>query len=142
MVIREPVQAAREEQTRLRELQQSAADTNAAYGKQLIARKFGEWHASRQVEPVDRTATDKSTASNTAITPASSTREMFDALASAAGHMDIDAMRRIGQSYLQSDQGQAWLAQGHQLNQQQAQLRQQVAHDAQQQAGMASGLAR
>jgi hypothetical protein len=43
---------------------------------------------------------------------------MFDALVAAARTMDIDAMRSIGQQYLQSEQGQAWLAAGQQLNQQ------------------------
>ncbi|MBN8896284.1 MAG: hypothetical protein J0I71_15885, partial [Rhodanobacter sp.] len=53
--------------------------------------------------------------------PASSARAMFDALVAAARTMDIDTMRSIGQQYLQSEQGQAWLAAGQQLNQQLAQ---------------------
>ena len=52
------------------------------------------------------------------ITPASSARAMFDALAAAARTMDIDTMLSIGQQYLRSEQGQAWLAAGQQLNQQ------------------------
>jgi hypothetical protein len=43
---------------------------------------------------------------------------MFDALVTAARSLDIEAMRSIGQNYLQSERGQAWLAQGQQLNQQ------------------------
>jgi hypothetical protein len=66
------------------------------------------------------------------ITPHSSNREMFDALSGAAMSKDVEAMRAVGQAYLQSDRGQAWLEQGHQLNQQQAQT-QQAALNAQQQ---------
>jgi hypothetical protein len=55
---------------------------------------------------------------------------MFDALSHAAMNKDVDAMRVAGQAYLQSDRGQAWLEQGHQLNRQQAQ---QAALNAQQQ---------
>ncbi len=57
-----------------------------------------------------------------AISRHSSTREMFDALGAAAMSKDVEAMRAVSHTYLQSDPGQAWLAQGQQLNQQQAAL--------------------
>ncbi len=68
------------------------------------------------------------------LTRHSSTRDMFDALSHAAMNMDVETMRAAGQAYLQSDRGQAWLEQGHQLNQQQAQ---QAAINAQQQQASA-----
>ena len=63
-----------------------------------------------------------------AISRHSSNRDLFEALSAAAMHKDVEAMRSVSQTYLQSDQGQAWLTQGHQFNQQQAQ---QAALDAQ-----------
>jgi hypothetical protein len=59
---------------------------------------------------------------------------MFEALVTAARSMDIDAMRSIGQQYLQSEQGQAWLAAGQQLTQQ---LAQQAGREAQVQQAVA-----
>ena len=56
----------------------------------------------------------------------------------AAQNLDIDAMRSVSQNYLQSPQGQAWLEQGQQLNQQQAAVQQQAAMDAQQQSQAAA----
>lgn len=67
------------------------------------------------------------------VTRHSSDREMFDVLCTAAQNKDVDTMRTVGQAYLQSDRGQAWLAEGHQLNQQQAMAQQQATLHAQQQ---------
>src|SRR6185312_11066525 len=147
MVIRETVQASGEELNRLSDLKHSAVESNAAYGKRLIAHEFEEWHAARQsglggpaAAPLAaRHATSGSVTAapsraSAPITPSSSHREMFDALVSAARRMDIDAMRSVSQAYMQSDRGQAWLAQGQQFNQQQALARQQATLAAQQQA--------
>jgi len=48
-------------------------------------------------------------------------------------------MRSVSQAYMQSDRGQAWLAQGQQFNQQQALARQQATLAAQQQAEAQQG---
>ena len=73
------------------------------------------------------------------ITRHSSNREMFDALSDAVTNKDVEAMRAVGQAYMQSDRGQAWLAQGQQFNQQQALTQQQAALAAQQQAHAQQG---
>ena len=67
------------------------------------------------------------------ITSHSSDREMFGALSDAVANKDTEAMRAVGQAYMQSDRGQAWLALGQQLNQQQALAQQQATLAAQQQ---------
>jgi len=137
VVIHETHGASGEELSRLSQLQQSAVRANADYGRQLIAQKYEEWRATQLHAPIERGAvgpdhhptphesgptspgpTSASTRRAPPITPASSDRAMFDALVAAARTMDIDAMRSIGQQYLQSEQGQAWLAAGQQLNQQ------------------------
>jgi hypothetical protein len=137
VVIHETHGASGEELSRLSQLQQSAVRANADYGRQLIAQKYEEWQATQLHAPIERgaigpdhhpappesvpTSPDLTSASaRTAppIMPASSDRAMFDALVAAARTMDIDTMRSIGQQYLQSEQGQAWLAAGQQLNQQ------------------------
>lgn len=147
MVIHESHGASGEELARLDRLQQSAVRANADYGRQSIAQKYEEWQATQRHASTERggatgpdhhpappesvsTSPDPTSASaRTAppITPASSDRAMFDALVAAARTMDIDAMRSIGQQYLQSAQGQAWLAAGQQLNQQLAQQAEQEA---------------
>jgi hypothetical protein len=159
-VIRETMAASGEERERLGQLQHSAVESNAAYGKQLIARKFEE---SRAAQPREHAAhsDERASASNqnlnapglhggtspfpsepvaskatAPITPQSSNREMFDTMMTAARNLDVDTMRSVSQNYLQSLQGQAWLEQGHQLNQQQAQ---QAAANAQQQQAAAQG---
>lgn len=165
MVIREMVQAGGEEQTRLGSLQQSAMQSNAAYGQQLIAEKYEELAVARQAASTNHAitpASDRAVAvpaslgktspsssvsaenelpskAGATIAPNSSNREMFDALMTAAQNLDIDAMREVSQNYLQSDRGQAWLEQGHQLNQQQMMTQQQAAQNAQQQAQAQSG---
>lgn len=140
VVIHETHGASGEELSRLSQLQQSAVRAHANYGRQLIAQKYEEWQATQLHAPIERgaigpdhhpappesvpTSPDPTSASAhmaPPITPASSARAMFDALVAAARTMDIDAMRSIGQQYLQSEQGQAWLAAGQQLNQQLAQ---------------------
>ncbi|MGS1120233.1 hypothetical protein [Rhodanobacter sp. UC4436_H3] len=140
VVIHETHGASGEELSRLSQLQQSAVRAHADYGRQLIAQKYEEWRATQLHAPIERGAigpdhhpappesvptspdlTSASTRTAPPITPASSDRAMFDALVAAARTMDIDAMRSIGQQYLQSEQGQAWLAAGQQLNQQLAQ---------------------
>ena len=140
VVIHETHGASGEELSRLSQLQQSAVRANADYGRQLIAQKYEEWQATQLHAPIERgaigpdhhpapaesvpTSPDPTSASAhmaPPITPASSARAMFDALVAAARTMDIDTMRSIGQQYLQSEQGQAWLAAGQQLNQQLAQ---------------------
>jgi len=103
VVIHETHGASGEELSRVSQLQQAAVRTNANYGRQLIAQKYEAWQATQLHAP---------------IAPAGSDRALFDALITAASTMDIDAMRSIGQQYLQSEQGQAWLAAGQQLNQQ------------------------
>ncbi|WP_395120041.1 hypothetical protein ACFCQI_03745 [Rhodanobacter sp. FW102-FHT14D06] len=137
VVIHESHGASGEELSRLSQLQQSAVRANADYGRQLIAQKYEEWRATQVHAPIERGAigpdhhpappesvptspdlTSASTRTAPPITPASSARAMFDALVAAARTMDIDTMRSIGQQYLQSKQGQAWLAAGQQLNQQ------------------------
>jgi hypothetical protein len=137
VVIHETHGASGEELSRLSQLQQSAVRANADYGRQLIAQKYEEWQATQLHAPIERGAigpdhhpaspesvptspdlTSASTRTAPPITPASSDRAMFDELVAAARTMDIDAMRSIGQQYLQSEQGQAWLAAGQQLNQQ------------------------
>lgn len=137
VVIHESHGASGEELSRLSQLQQSAVRANADYGRQLIAQKYEEWQATQLHAPIERgaigpdhhpapaesvpTSPDPTSASAhmaPPITPASSARAMFDALVAAARTMDIDTMRSIGQQYLQSEQGQAWLAAGQQLNQQ------------------------
>lgn len=164
MVIRETVQADGKEQARLGQLQQSAMQSNAAYGQQLIARKFEAWREAQHPEPADhavapasghaapaQTSHDRTflppsvpaensmpSKAGPTITPNSSNRDMFDALMTAVQHVDIDAMRSVSQNYLQSNQGQAWLEQGHQLRQQ-ALVQQQATLDAQQQAQASQG---
>lgn len=152
VVIREMVAASGEELTRLGQLEQLAVHSNAIYGKQLIAQKFEAWHVAQHPEPADHAVTPASehaapaqvshsipSKAGPTITPNSSNREMFDALVTAAQNLDIDAMRSVSQNYLQSDRGQTWLEQGHQLNQQQAMAQQQAALDAQQQAQAQQG---
>ena len=138
VVIHETHGASGEELSRLSQLQQAAVRANANYGRQLIAQKYEEWQATQLHAPIERGAavgpdhhptphesgptspgpTSASTRTAPPITPASSARAMFDALAAAARTMDIDTMLSIGQQYLRSEQGQAWLAAGQQLNQQ------------------------
>jgi hypothetical protein len=67
------------------------------------------------------------------ITPNSSTEEMFYALTDAAMKGDTQGMDHVAQSYMDSPQGQAWMAQGSQYLQQQEQTQQQ--QQAQQQSG-------
>ncbi|WP_329741069.1 DUF2235 domain-containing protein [Dyella sp. A6] len=50
------------------------------------------------------------------ITKASSIDDMFDGLCAAAAKGDCADMRAIGNAYLESSQGQAWLGQGQQYN--------------------------
>ena len=64
------------------------------------------------------------------ITKDSSIDDMFDALYVAAVTNDVAASKQVAQAYGQSNEGQAWLAMGQQLNQQE----QQAAIEAQQQA--------
>ena len=64
------------------------------------------------------------------ITKDSSIDDMFDALYAAAVTNDVAASKQVAQAYGQSNEGQAWLAMGQQLNQQE----QQAAIEAQQQA--------
>lgn len=142
VVIHETHGASGEERTRLGQLEQLAVHSNADYGQQLIAQKYEKWLAAQlhvrasaesyaAVGADHQTPLESSPASHDAvvtaplaaagvapITPASSDHAMFDALVTAARSLDIEAMRSIGQNYLQSERGQAWLAQGQQLNQQ------------------------
>jgi hypothetical protein len=116
--------ASGEELGRLNQLEQSAIRSNTSYGRQLIAQKYEEWQATQLHAPIERSAATgadlhptppKSVPSSpeptpastrrVSITPASSDRAMFDALVMAARNRDIDAMRSIGQQYLQSEQG-------------------------------------
>lgn len=125
VVIRDTVQARGGELARLEQQRQAATAGNTAYGQQLIAHAF-EQAATRETtraEPGHAAGTDDA-ARATSITPNSSNREMFDALVSAAQRLDLAGMREVGQAYVQSERGQAWLAQGHQLNQQLAQQQQ------------------
>lgn len=64
-----------------------------------------------------------------AITRNSSVNDMFDGLCAAAAKGDCNGMRSISGAYLESSQGQAWLAQGQQFN-----LESQAQQAAQQQA--------
>lgn len=89
------------------------------------------------VAPVQ--ASDPHPEATAPITLHSSNREMFDALSDAVTNKDVEAMRAVGQAYMQSDRGQAWLAQGQQFNQQQALARQQATLAAQQQAEAQQG---
>lgn len=141
VVIGDTVQARGDEQVRLEQQRQTTVAGNAHYGRQLIAQAF-EHAAHREAiraEP-GRAADNDDPAHARPITPSSSNREMFDALVSAAQHLDLAGMREVGQAYMQSERGQAWLAQGQQLNQQLAQ--QQAALAATQQAPALQGLAR
>lgn len=76
------------------------------------------------------------------ITEHSSIHEMFEAICQAAGNKDMDALCAVGKAYENSPAGQASLAQGAELNQQQAhaqalaeQHAQAQVHHMQQQAG-------
>lgn len=164
--IRERMQASGEVLNRLNDLQQAAIQSNADYGKRLIAEKFEASGIARfpahvaHPDAMLATATDLGFHGNTpsnpspsfentaaskavsSITPQSSNREMFAALVTAAQHVDIDAMRAVGQAYLQSPQGQAWLAQGQQFNQQQGQAQPQATLDAQQHVSAPQGAMR
>jgi hypothetical protein len=54
-----------------------------------------EWRAARPIKPANRDPQDRSAASSAAITPASSTRQLFDALASAGGLARRDRRSRV-----------------------------------------------
>jgi hypothetical protein len=71
-------------------------------------------NASFARQPV-RTDLSPSTAV-TPITKASSIDDMFDGLCAAAAKADCAGMRAIGNIYLESPHGQAWLGQGQQYN--------------------------
>jgi hypothetical protein len=53
-----------------------------------------------------------------------STHDMFEALCAAATRGDMDAVRSVDRAYLSSPEGQSWLMQGQQFNQQRAQEQQ------------------
>ncbi len=134
VVIRETHGAGGEELARLQQLEQSAVRSNASYGKQLIAQTYEQWQTTRRHAPIERGAAAAAEHHAPPIASPGSDRAMFEALVTAARSMDIDAMRSVGRQYLQSDQGQAWLAAGQQLNQQ---LAQQAGREAQVQQAMA-----
>jgi hypothetical protein len=69
-----------------------------------------------------------------AITPNSSTEEMFYALLDAAGKGDTQGMNQVARAYKESPQGQAWLESGRQALQQEEQT-QKAQQEAQQQSG-------
>jgi hypothetical protein len=71
------------------------------------------------------------------ITKASSIDDMFDGLCAAAAKGDCAGMRAIGNAYLESPQGQAWLGQGQQYNLE-AQAQQAAALQAQMQSQQAA----
>ncbi len=73
-----------------------------------------------------------SDASTRTITPQSSMHDMFEAINAAVANKDMGAIGDISHAYLQSNNGQAWLAQGRELNQQIQTQAQQAALDAQQ----------
>jgi hypothetical protein len=134
VVIPETRGASGEELARLRRLEQSAVLSNASHGKQLIAQMHEQWQTTRGHAPIERGAAAAPGHHASPIAPPGSDRAMFEALVTAAHSMDIDTMRSIGRQYLQSEQGQAWLAAGQQLNQQ---LAQQAAREAQVQQAVA-----
>jgi hypothetical protein len=134
VVIRETHGASGEELARLQQMEQSAVLSNASYGKQLIAQTYEQWQTTRRHAPIERGAAAAAEHHAPPIAPPGSDRAMFDALVTAARSMDIDAMRSVGRQYLQSEQGQAWLAAGQQLNQQ---LAQQAGREAQVQQAVA-----
>jgi hypothetical protein len=120
VVIHETHGASGGELSRLDQLEQSTVRANARYGRQLIAQTYEQRQATQRDAPAERGAAGaRHDAPPTA--PRGSDRAMFEALVAAARSMDLDAMRSIGQQYLQSEQGQAWLMAGQQLNQQLAQ---------------------
>lgn len=125
VVIRDTVHACGDELTRLQHQRQATVAGNAAYGRQLIAHAFEQTtrREAIRVEPTRAAGVDDP-ARPQLVTPNSSNREMFDALVSAAQRLDLVGMREVGQAYAQSAHGQAWLAQGHELNQQLAQQQQ------------------
>ena len=136
VVIRETHGASGEELARLQQMEQSAVLSNASHGKQLIAQTYEQWQTTRRHAPIERGAAAAAAAEHHAppSAPPGSDRAMFEALVTAARSMDIDAMRSVGRQYLQSEQGQAWLAAGQQFNQQ---LAQQAGREAQVQQAVA-----
>lgn len=71
------------------------------------------------------------------ITRNSSVNDMFEGLCAAAAKGDCNSMRSISGAYLESSQGQAWLAQGQQFNLE-AQAQQAAQQQAQQQQAQQS----
>ncbi|WP_426699846.1 phospholipase effector Tle1 domain-containing protein [Rhodanobacter sp. Col0626] len=76
-----------------------------------------------------------------AVTRNSSVDDMFEGLCAAAAKGDCDGMRSISGAYLESSQGQAWLAQGQQFNLE-AQAQQAAQQQTQQQAQQSQGFGR
>jgi hypothetical protein len=89
---------------------------NAEARTETLSRSF-DWQTVKTEFPM--TGQEKaSDASLQNITAHSSTHDMFEAINAAVANKDMDAIGDISHAYLQSDNGQAWLAQGRELNQQ------------------------
>jgi len=114
-------------------------NTPAGYNTVLVPKSQWNGIGDRQsAEPRDEELSAKYTRQNVAIgpkpeapgqpiAPKPSTSDQFDALTRAAASKDDAASKQVAQAYAQSNEGQALLAQGQQLNRQQQQQQPQQA---------------